>query len=95
MVTTTLTEPGAVPAREGDLAMTELSTTAAKLPASSKAREELQEQISKLAPMALNEFSGLAPIGVTSRKGRSSFWTFCAGAAISTRRCGRVPSIRF
>ena len=41
--------------------MTELSTTAAKLPASSKAQEELQEQISKLAPMVQNEFSKLAP----------------------------------
>ena len=41
--------------------MTELSTASAKLLASSKAQEGLQEQISKLAPIALNEFSGLAP----------------------------------
>lgn len=41
--------------------MTEFSTAVTKLPASSKVQEELQEQISKLAPIALNEFSKLAP----------------------------------
>ena len=41
--------------------MTEPSTAAAKLPASSKAQGELQEQISELAPIDLNEFRKLAP----------------------------------